>query len=148
MPDAPGREMPRLTASRTAILEAVTMSGGHPSADEIHSSVRASIPKISLATVYRNLDYLSKRGLVRALVDTEGTRRYDVAADDHCHMWCTSCGRVVDVELDPDVAITDLIRDDRGFEIEGQSLSFFGTCPSCRSGAASRRQEDGDRRRG
>ncbi len=122
----------RMTESRTAILEELRHDGFHPTADDLYERIRLRLPRVSLATVYRNLEYLSAHGLVRTLKDPDGRRRFDAAPEEHCHVWCVRCGDVRDVRLSPSVCLEELVVDDLGYEIDGYSLSFLGTCPKCR----------------
>jgi len=132
MPDA---TIPRLTASRRVILDVLRMNGSHPTADEIHRRVRERLPKVSLGTVYRNLDYLARHGLVSAIRDAEGRKRYDASPGDHDHIWCVECGRVEDVRTDSTRHLEKLIEEQTGFEVTGHSLTFMGVCPECRRAA-------------
>ncbi len=121
----------RMTGSRLAILEELQRSLRHPTADEVYGRVKLRLPRISMGTVYRNLDLLARHGLVRTLTEPGGRRRYDAVGDDHDHVWCVSCGRVGDVRLSPSARPEDAIEDACGYEIRGHSLSFLGVCPEC-----------------
>ena len=57
----------RMTNQRQIILEEVKKVHSHPTADEVYERVRKKIPRISMGTVYRNLDVLSKTGLIRKI---------------------------------------------------------------------------------
>ena len=50
------------TKQRQLILEAVRATNSHPTADELFQMIRRKLPTISLATVYRNLNFLSDIG--------------------------------------------------------------------------------------
>ena len=55
----------RITAQRKAILEELQNTNTHPTADELYKMVRLRLPRISLGTIYRNLEKLSEEhGLV------------------------------------------------------------------------------------
>jgi Fe2+ or Zn2+ uptake regulation protein len=139
----------RMTGSRQAILNELRVNGSHPTADEIHEHLRETLPTISLGTVYRNLEYLAKHGLVRIVRELGGRRRYDAARDDHHHMWCTSCGRIKDVRLAPETSVEALIEDDFGYCIDGCNLALLGTCPECverRDPRSEQRRRDGTQR--
>ena len=120
-----------MTRSRLAILEELRAFGWHPTADELYGRVRARLPRVSMGTVYRNLDLLARHGLVRALNEPDGRRRYDPAGDEHDHVYCVSCGRVADVRLSPSARVEDAIEDACGYEISGHRLNFVGVCPEC-----------------
>ena len=55
------------TKQRQLILEAVRATNSHPTADELFQMIRRKLPTISLATVYRNLNFLSEIGEIRKL---------------------------------------------------------------------------------
>ena len=121
----------RMTRSRLAILEELRVCRSHPTADEVYARVRARIPRVSMGTVYRNLDLLARHGLVRARNEPDGRRHYDAAGEEHDHVYCVSCGRVADVRLSPSARPEDAVEDACGYEISGHRLSFIGTCPEC-----------------
>ena len=50
----------RMTQQRKVILEELKNMNSHPGADEIYERVRKRLPRISLGTVYRNLEILSE----------------------------------------------------------------------------------------
>jgi Fur family ferric uptake transcriptional regulator len=123
-----------MTPSRRAILREVRRAETHPTADEVYREVRKELPRVSLGTVYRNLEILARRGLIRVVDDAGGRRRYDRTLEDHCHVQCRSCGRIEDFHLDPSCPIQELIQEECEFEIEGCRVSFVGVCPDCASG--------------
>jgi Fur family ferric uptake transcriptional regulator len=132
MESSPGHEAPlRMTPSRRAILEEVRRSATHPTADEVYQEVRKGLPRVSLGTVYRNLEALARHGFIRVVDGAGGRRRYDRALDEHCHVQCRSCGRIEDFHLDPSLSIEDLIQEHCEFEIEECRVNFVGVCPDC-----------------
>ncbi len=121
----------RMTRQRRVVLEEVRRFRSHPTAAEVHRLVRKRLPRISLATVYRNLDVLGRCGLVRKL-DLCGTRmRFDGDVRDHYHVRCVHCGRIGDVRVKAAGRIEAAPRDAGGYEIVGHRLEFVGICPSC-----------------
>ncbi len=127
----------RMTPSRRAILTELARAC-HPTADEIYRRVRRRLPRVSLGTVYRNLEVLQTSGLIRTLLDARGQRRYDARLDDHCHVRCEECGRVDDVRVLSERPLEESIEDDHGYEIRGHQLSFVGVCPECAPDAKGR----------
>ncbi len=122
----------RFTAQRAAVYDVLYGARSHPTADEIFTAVRGSIPDISLATVYKALEAFVSCGLARKLTIGPGPARYDSRMDRHHHVRCLSCGRVRDVE---EVRFADWFeRLDRegDFEIVGYRLELVGYCPGCR----------------
>ena len=50
------------TAQREAILKELRSVKTHPTADELYAALRVKLPTISLGTVYRNLEQMSRPG--------------------------------------------------------------------------------------
>lgn len=91
--------MERRTAQRDAVQEALRLLD-HPTADQVFAEVRKDAPRISLATVYRNLGQLVGAGLV-AVREIGGQKRYDMNVTPHVHVHDTTTDRLVDVPLTP-----------------------------------------------
>lgn len=119
--------MERKTAQKSIILEVVQNSTDHPSADMIYDRARAIIPKISLGTVYRNLNRLAEDGTIATLSADE--MRFDKTVSMHGHFVCRGCGEVYDV-FD---GMEELERglEEKGFLTESSSIVFRGLCPEC-----------------
>ncbi len=125
-----GKDM-RLTNQRRIIMEQLRSVTTHPTADEIYGMVREKMPRISLGTVYRNLEVLSSLGLVRKLENAAGQKRFDGDMTPHHHIRCEICGRVGDIFDAPDISgIEQKLGTD--FQITGYTLEFTGICPECR----------------
>jgi Fur family ferric uptake transcriptional regulator len=123
----------RMTPSRRAILDQVRLAPTHPTADEVYREVRKELPRVSLGTVYRNLEALARHGLIRVVGDAEGRKRYDRTLEDHCHVECRSCGRIEDLHIDPSSRLERLLQGMCDFEIEECRVNFVGVCGDCAS---------------
>lgn len=121
----------RMTRQRRAILRAVRGSRVHPTADEVYAKVRGGLPRISLGTVYRNLEELARRGLI-GKVEVGGTqRRYDGETGEHCHVRCLACGHVDDAEVQGiDLQKIGACRIP-GYRVVGCAVEILGYCPRC-----------------
>jgi len=104
----------------------------HPSAAEVYEAVRKRLPKISMGTVYRNLQLLSESGQVQALRVCSPQRRFDDNPEKHYHVHCTQCGRLEDVAVESLEVLENSIARKTHYIIEGHLLEFFGVCPECR----------------
>ena len=129
--DAGGQAKLRMTRQRRAILEALAKVRTHPTADEVCRMVRRRLPRISLGTVYRNLELLSERGLIGKLEAGGSRRRFDAEVREHYHVRCLRCGRVADVSARPAIPSARAIRGESGYEIVGHRLEWVGLCPKC-----------------
>lgn len=121
----------RMTEQRRAILEEIQRPQGHPTADEVYHRVKEYMPHISLGTVYRNLDLLSQRGLIRRVQAPGGQTRFDGELHEHYHVRCTKCGRIDNVAAGCVSMVAWPARSDNGFEITGCSVEFEGICATC-----------------
>jgi Fur family ferric uptake transcriptional regulator len=121
----------RITRQRKLILEELKRMDNHPSADELYDAVRSRLPKISLGTVYRNLEILSELGQIQKLELGGATRRYDWDTEKHYHIRCVECGRVDDAPVAPLQRIENELYGSTVFTIIGHRLEFTGFCPSC-----------------
>ncbi|MFQ5903809.1 MAG: Fur family transcriptional regulator [Candidatus Binatia bacterium] len=120
----------RDTRQLEAVWEAVKDETSHPTADQIFEKVRTVIPKISLGTVYRNLQKLV--ALEKLQVLTLGrTQRFDPMVERHEHFICEKCGRVYDVFVNAkeDILPSSLPRE--GFTVTSHQLALYGTCRHC-----------------
>jgi Fur family transcriptional regulator, peroxide stress response regulator len=122
----------RFTEQRAAVFRYISMTSVHPTADEVFLAVRAELPGISLATVYKSLETLVGCGLAVKLTYSDGSARYDGRMDPHHHARCVVCGRVADIPGEiPDTDIEDLRARTGGFTITGYRLELTGYCASC-----------------
>lgn len=123
----------RMTRQRKVILEALRAHRSHPTAGEVYQDVRNQLPKLSLATVYRNLAKLSEQDLIRRIDSADGVSRYDAVTREHYHARCVRCGKLADVDLAPPTQLEEKARQDSGYRIVGHRLEFVGLCPHCQS---------------
>jgi Fur family ferric uptake transcriptional regulator len=123
----------RMTRQRQCILEELRKTRSHPNAEEVCQLVRRHLPRISLGTVYRNLEILSNCGMIQKLELAGWQRRYDGTVENHYHIRCAVCGRLQDLPLETLDFDLDSIRRKTDFEVYSHRLEFFGLCPECKS---------------
>jgi Fur family transcriptional regulator, stress-responsive regulator len=124
----------QVTAQRLAVLRAVS-SRPHSTADDIEEIVRAEIGAISRQAVYDALGTLADKGLIRRIQPARSPARYEGRIDDnHHHLVCRQCGRMVDVDCA--VGMTPCLEaaDDHGFIIDEAEVVYWGYCPECTAG--------------
>lgn len=120
-----------MTRQRRAILDALCSVTSHPTADDVHQMVRESMPRVSLATVYRNLEMMSDAGMILKLNTAGVQKRFDGNTMPHYHIRCSECGRVDDVFIDPVNGLDDAACEMCGYVVTSHSVEFVGVCPSC-----------------
>jgi len=122
-----------MTQQRRVIMEELKKLDTHPTAYGVYELVRKRLPKISLGTVYRNLEILFEFGMIQKL-ETAGTqKRFDGVTANHYHVRCTKCGRVADVPVALISTIDQIAARASDFEILWHRLEFGGLCPHCRN---------------
>lgn len=126
-----GKVQKRSTRQLTAIYETLQDDHSHPTADEIFLRVRESLPRISLGTVYRNLQRLVAEGKLRLVLSGGRVARYDPMVAEHDHFICRRCERVIDVVLESDCQVNLTALREQGFTIASQSLAIHGLCQQC-----------------
>ena len=120
----------RVTRQRTILLEELRKVATHPTADDLYHIVRQRLPRISLGTVYRNLDLLAEQGAICKIESTGSSKRFDGDLRPHQHARCQKCGRVIDIMLPVPMPDTrDIILP--GFVITAVRLEFDGLCDTC-----------------
>jgi Fur family ferric uptake transcriptional regulator len=102
----------------------------HPTAAELYQIVREILPKVSLGTVYRNLEQLTQDGSIRKLTNGASVR-YDGNTEFHNHVRCTLCEAVADVRELPDELLSINQEMLTGYKIIGCNVEFLGVCPAC-----------------
>jgi len=126
-----------MTRQRQVILEELRKVKTHPSADELHEKVKKRLPRISLGTVYRNLEILCELGEIRKLDLGVDFKRYDWDPKMHYHIRCLECGKVDNAPIAPLKTVEDELHQATVYTIIGHKLVFEGLCPSCTQKAAS-----------
>ncbi|MBW2193685.1 MAG: transcriptional repressor [Deltaproteobacteria bacterium] len=125
-----------MTQQRKVILEELQKLETHPSADEIYSIVRRRLPRVSLGTVYRNLEVLSELGEIQKLELSGSLKRYDWDTKKHYHIRCMHCNMVEDAPIAPLNQLEDDLYGATVYQIIGHNLEFTGLCPGCAKKAA------------
>ena len=123
----------QVTAQRIAVLRAVSASP-HSTPNDVAEAVREQIGSISRQSVYDTLTLLADNGIIRRIQPAGSPTRYeDRVGDNHHHLVCRSCSRLVDV----DCAVGDtpclIPHDDSQFEVDEAEVVYWGICPECRT---------------
>ena len=123
----------QVTAQRLAVLRAVAAEP-HIAADGVADAVRAEIGAISLQSVYDALGILVTEGLIRRIQPAGSPARFeDRVGDNHHHLICRVCGRVVDVDCAVGRAPCLTTHDDNGYQIDEAEVAYWGRCPDCQA---------------
>lgn len=121
----------QVTAQRLAVLRAV--SGlRHSTADDVDKAVRTEIGAVSRQAVYDALAAFTEHGLLRRIQPAGSPARYETrVGDNHHHLVCRTCKRMVDVDCAVGETPCLTAEDDRGYEIDEAEVIYWGRCPEC-----------------
>ncbi len=117
-----------MTDNRNTILDLVLHAGSHPTADDIYQQLRSNGRRVTLATVYNNLNTLCEEGSIQRVSFNERSERYD-KPDRHDHLVCKSCGKISDISLED---FTKMLEACSGVTLEGYDLKLLYICDACR----------------
>jgi len=121
-----------VTVQRRVIFSALLACNDHPTADQVFARVKDRVPGLSRTTVYRTLETLASLVLIRRTNHFAASARFDANMEQHHHLVCTACGKVVDF-TDASLKIPNL-PDARGngFILVDYSIYFEGLCRDCK----------------
>ncbi|MBD3378960.1 MAG: transcriptional repressor [Candidatus Omnitrophica bacterium] len=132
----------RLTIPRRAVMEVLSSTDEHLSAEEVYHRVHDQYPAVGLTTIYRTLELLFGLGLVSRLDFGDGRARYELSAGSpkghHHHLICTKCRKVIDYTEFIKDELEFLERAEKGlaekydFEIRDHVIQFRGLCKDCK----------------
>jgi Fe2+ or Zn2+ uptake regulation protein len=122
----------RMTHQREIILQELRDSRLHLTADELYDRVKKMMPRISLATVYRNLEILTQAGMIAKREVSGRQKRFDSDVSDHDHIVCIQCHRLDNLELNREEIGRLPTTQVNGYTITGYRLEFVGICRDCR----------------
>jgi Fur family transcriptional regulator, ferric uptake regulator len=123
----------RHSRQRQVILEELQKLASHPTAVGLYELVRQRLPKVSLGTVYRNLDLLTRTGIIQKLEFGSEEARFDGNRTPHDHVRCVKCGRVDDIHGPPLDLLGGVKNDFNGYCVLGHRVEFSGVCPQCQN---------------
>ena len=121
----------KYSRQRECIKDYLMHTDTHPTADMVYQHVRELFPKVSLGTVYRNLNLLTELGEIKKLDCGDGYDHFDADIDPHYHVVCTKCQGVYDLHMDPIDHVNVLAGAHFNGMITGHHIMFYGVCEEC-----------------
>lgn len=123
----------RLTQQRRAVWRVLMDHTGHLTAEEILAGLLPSFPHLSTATIYRELAWLKRRGLISETDVGRGPKVYERLSDPpHHHLVCLICGSVADLDDSQFDFLRQSLEQQSGFVPRIDHFAVFGTCRQCR----------------
>lgn len=122
----------RYSHQRERIFRAVMESCEHPTANMVYEQLKTDMPRLSLGTVYRNLNQLADAGRLKKIPLADGSCRFDKTKEAHSHIVCELCGAVADVHLPSFQALENTIETETDFSLRSYDVVLRGVCKRCR----------------
>jgi len=124
----------RITPQRRLLLQVIQQSAGHLDADEIYLLARKRDPRMSLSTVYRNLNMFKELGLIIELhLDQEHHHYEPKDATEHYHLICSDCDQIIEFDSPLARKLVDQVSKEKDFLIERTHIDLVGLCAKCRA---------------
>ena len=125
----------RITSQRRLVVAILAEAPGHLDAADIYEQGRQRDPRLSLSTVYRTLSILKETGVVRELHFDDEHHHYELDdEDEHSHLVCLGCGRVIEVDSAAFAQAANALGAAYGFEIASAQVELSGYCAECQAG--------------
>lgn len=121
----------RMTLARRQVLDVVTATSDHLTADEILERVQADAPEVHRATVYRNLDTLTRIGVIEHTHLGHGPAVYHLVTQRHHHLVCEACGLVIDIDTALFNELEARVHKEYGFHMDPGHFAVVGVCADC-----------------
>ena len=126
----------RLTEERRLLLQTICNMKGHFEAENIHETLLKQGHKVSLATIYRNLELIVKAGIIRRAPVAFGDQskmQFECVCgkQHHDHLICLGCGKKIEFSYPAIEVLQDAVAKEHGFVLTGHNLELHGFCPSC-----------------
>lgn len=135
----------RVTSQRRLLLDIIREAEGHPGADELYRRAKERDPRISLSTVYRNLQLFKELGLIAERHFSENHHHYEVKGPkEHHHLVCLGCGRVIEFESSLMAGARGRIEKEHQFEVSAAHIYLEGYCSDCQGKGVRQQVERGD----
>lgn len=125
----------RYSHQRERIFRAVSERCDHPTANMVYEQLKLEMPRLSLGTVYRNLNQLADAGRLKKIPLADGSCRFDKTREAHSHIVCDECGAVSDVHLPSFETLEQTIVSETGYELRSYDVVLRGVCEACRKRA-------------
>ena len=121
--------MERITSQKQIILDYIQSVHSHPTAEEVFNAVKEKLPRISMGTVYRNLEKFAENGIITEIKGD--LKRFDGDISNHYHFICNNCKKVFDIpEAKLNVETLLPILNKLG-KATNCSLYIYGICKKC-----------------
>jgi len=115
-----------------ATISKILEHSGHARVEEIFHELKKDNPRLSIATVYRNLKTLQEQEVIIGFLHPDGSARYELKnATPHQHLICKDCGKIYEIKFTFLPQLTQSVRERAGFQIHEEYMTIMGKCLEC-----------------
>ena len=118
-----------MTKQKQVIMDVITASSEHLTADQIYLKAKERLPKIAVGTVYRNLGQMVERNAIRKFSVKGEPDHYDKNMMEHEHLICEKCGQIRDIEID---GLMDYVQKKTGKDVTSLDIELKYICDQCK----------------
>ena len=123
--------MKKKSKQHDAVKSNILHRSDHPTTEMIYFSLREKYPRISLATIYRHLESLTKEGFIHKFTVIGEPDHYDANMIEHIHAYCQKCGEIHDVPIKLSSTFKQQIEKNVKIRINDYQLLASGICHKC-----------------
>ena len=126
------RETMNYSRQREIILNTLKENVVHPTAEYLYGILHEENPNISMATLYRNLNQLAEKGIIKKIYGLEAPSHFDHNTHEHFHFICDKCKKVFDISVNIAPDVVERTQKETGFEVKGYDIALHGLCDACK----------------
>ena len=124
----------KMTPQSRTVIKALFKCGQFPTAQDILEYAKTIHPDMGIDTIYRNLNLLTEIGVVHQInMRNRDASVFELVTSHHHHLVCLGCGKTECLDYCPIAEDSEKMALEKGFEIVGHSLEFYGYCCKCRA---------------
>ncbi|MBN1861339.1 MAG: transcriptional repressor [Candidatus Thermoplasmatota archaeon] len=121
----------KFTNQRIEILDFLKNNTNHPTVEEVYEAVKKKLSRISKATVYQNLKFLTEKGMIQE-VNIKGVSRFEPNITSHHHLICRKCGKIIDFKSQELTEYSlNIGKKLKEIDIDATHTNFYGICKKC-----------------
>lgn len=120
----------KITAQRVAILDEI-YKNGHSTVDDVYQLIRGRIPRVSLATIYKNIISMQNADILKSVKTPTQKQKYELNKNPHIHLHCRICDKLEDFNMDMSEFRVYCEKKSGYKNIDNTSIIFSGVCKNC-----------------
>ena len=121
----------RNSKQKDIILHALDKHRAHPTAEELYKYIHQEHSDIGVATVYRNLNKFTEKGVIRKIIGLDGASHFDSCMLPHYHFICDCCGKIYDIPMNISADLIAKAEEYINCKISTVDMTFRGLCKEC-----------------